>query len=201
MKAGSVIRGKVALVTGGSRGIGRQVALALAGEGADVAVNYVANSEKAELVYDWPISTGVAESPTHTGVFQVLSKKENAYASLWDLWMPHFVAIYAAGPDFHNGFHGLPTLSSGRRLWEGRLGSPASYGCIILGLEEAESDALLADLYAHCEDDVYIYKHSWRRHDLVFWDNRCTMHFAQPYDDKRFTRHMHRTTVEGDRPV
>jgi LysM repeat protein len=92
-----------------------------------------------ELVYDWPISTGMAESPTHTGVFQVLSKEENAYASLWDLWMPHFIAIYEAGPGFHNGFHGLPTLSSGRRLWEGLLGSPASYGCIILGLEEAET--------------------------------------------------------------
>ncbi len=94
--------------------------------------------ENGELIFDWPVSTGVSESPTHTGVFQVLSKEENAYASLWDLWMPHFIAIYAAGPDFHNGLHGLPTLSSGRRLWEGLLGSPASYGCIILGLEEAE---------------------------------------------------------------
>jgi LysM repeat protein len=95
--------------------------------------------ENGALVYDWPVSTGVAESPTHTGVFQVLSKEENAYASLWDLWMPHFMAIYEAGPGFHNGLHGLPTLSSGRRLWEGLLGSPASYGCIILGLEEAET--------------------------------------------------------------
>jgi lipoprotein-anchoring transpeptidase ErfK/SrfK len=102
--------------------------------------------ENGELEYDWPVSTGVTESPTHTGVFQVLSKEENAYASLWDLWMPHFVAIYAAGPDFYNGLHGLPTLSSGRRLWEGLLGSPASYGCIILGLEEAEALYTWAEL-------------------------------------------------------
>lgn len=93
--------------------------------------------ENGALIYDWPVSTGVSKSPTHTGVFQILDKEENAYASLWDLWMPHFMAIYAAGPGFYNGFHGLPTLSNGRRLWEGSLGSPASYGCIILGLEEA----------------------------------------------------------------
>jgi hypothetical protein len=94
--------------------------------------------ENGALLYDWPISTGIDSSPTSVGVFQVLEKQENAYASLWDLWMPHFMSIYPAGPDFYNGFHGLPTLSSGRTLWAGLLGSPASYGCIILGLEEAE---------------------------------------------------------------
>jgi lipoprotein-anchoring transpeptidase ErfK/SrfK len=94
--------------------------------------------ENDALIHDWPISTGIADSPTSNGVFQVLAKEENAYASLWDLWMPHFVSIYPAGPDFYNGFHGLPTLSNGRRLWEGLLGTPASYGCIILGLEQAE---------------------------------------------------------------
>lgn len=104
-----------------------------------IAEQRVRAYQGGELVHDWPVSTGIAESPTHTGVFQILSKEEIAYASLWDLWMPHFMAIYAAGPDFYNGLHGLPTLSSGRRLWEGLLGSRVSYGCIILGLEEAET--------------------------------------------------------------
>ena len=40
--------GKIALVTGGSRGIGAAVALALAGAGADIAVNFRTRSEDAE---------------------------------------------------------------------------------------------------------------------------------------------------------
>jgi hypothetical protein len=31
----------------------------------------------------------------------------------------------------------LPTLSNGVRLWEGYLGHPVSYGCIVIGLDEA----------------------------------------------------------------
>jgi lipoprotein-anchoring transpeptidase ErfK/SrfK len=85
------------------------------------------------------ISTGMADSPTHRGVFQILSKEENAYGSQWDLWMPYFMAIYRAGGDVYNGIHELPILASGQRLWAGALGRPASYGCVILGIPQAET--------------------------------------------------------------
>lgn len=90
------------------------------------------------LVYEFPCSTGIDSSPTIPGMFQVLSKEENAYASSWDLWMPHFIGIYRSGPDFTNGIHGLPTLSNGTILWGGYLGRQrVSYGCIVIGLQEA----------------------------------------------------------------
>jgi 3-oxoacyl-[acyl-carrier protein] reductase len=44
------LSGKIALVTGGSRGLGVAIAHALADEGADVAITYVASAEKAESV-------------------------------------------------------------------------------------------------------------------------------------------------------
>lgn len=50
--------GEIALVTGGSRGIGRACALALAGAGAEVIVNYVSNPDRAKAVCDEIAASG-----------------------------------------------------------------------------------------------------------------------------------------------
>ena len=116
----------------------------------DISEQRMTVYENGEVRNTYIVSTGVEDSPTIAGVFQVQSHNLNAYASNWDLYMPHFIGIYEAWPGFMNGIHGLPTLSSGRRLWAGNLGTPASYGCIILALDAAE------DLYHWAELGVVV---------------------------------------------
>jgi len=69
----------------------------------------------------------------------------------------------------------------------------------LVGLPEDEGAALLDELLVHASRPEFQFRHVWQPHDLVFWDNRCTMHHATTYDTQ-YTRHMHRTTVKGDRP-
>jgi LysM repeat protein len=101
--------------------------------------------EDGQLIHTYVVSTGISNSPTMAGIFQIQTHEINAYASNWDLYMPHFMGIYEAWPGFMNGIHGLPLLSSGVRLWASTLGSPASYGCIILDLAAAEDLYFWAD--------------------------------------------------------
>ena len=47
----------------------------------------------------------------------------------------------------------------------------------------------------------FVYRHRWRPGDAVLWDNRCAQHCATPFDDTKYRRHMHRTTLEGEVPL
>jgi taurine dioxygenase len=69
----------------------------------------------------------------------------------------------------------------------------------IVGLPQAESDALLAELFDLSTRPEHVYRHQWQPHDMVFWDNRSLMHLAAgcPEDQRR---KLYRTTIEGDRP-
>ena len=51
----------------------------------------------------------------------------------------------------------------------------------IVELEEAESEALLADLFDHCERRVLIYEHALTKGDFVMWDNRCITKGSQTH--------------------
>ncbi len=46
----------------------------------------------------------------------------------------------------------------------------------LVGLELAESDALLDELWSFVDRPEFAWEHVWRVGDLVLWDNRCTMH-------------------------
>jgi taurine dioxygenase len=67
------------------------------------------------------------------------------------------------------------------------------------GLDLADSEALLDEIWACATDPSIAYRHRWRVGDLVLWDNRCTMHRRDPFDPGA-RRVMHRTQVKGEAP-
>jgi 3-oxoacyl-[acyl-carrier protein] reductase len=62
--------GKLALVTGGSRGIGREICFTLARYGADVAVNYVQDDEGKNLQDALEVAGTVKKHGRRTGIFE-----------------------------------------------------------------------------------------------------------------------------------
>jgi len=71
----------------------------------------------------------------------------------------------------------------------------ASHAGRIFGLPEGEGRALIDELIAHATKRQFVYTHRWRLHDLVMWDNRCTMHRGTEFDDLRWKRDVQRATV------
>jgi LysM repeat protein len=84
------------------------------------------------VIGDWPCSTGQRGAGTQPGTYTVQSKIDKAYGSTWNIWMPYWLGIYWAGGS-ENGIHGIPyNASTGWRLWEGYVGIPVTYGCVLL---------------------------------------------------------------------
>ena len=75
-----------------------------------------------------------------------------------------------------------------RRVW------PSNY---IIGLSNADSEALLDKLWAHATQEKYSWTHYWRVGDVILWDNRCCMHYRTEIDVAQ-RRIMHRTTIKDE---
>jgi len=70
----------------------------------------------------------------------------------------------------------------------------------IVERSEEESAALLARLFAHQKEERFQYRHVWKDGDMVFWDNRGTMHLATG-TPQGMRRTLHRTTIRGPVPT
>jgi taurine dioxygenase len=66
----------------------------------------------------------------------------------------------------------------------------------LMGLELANSEALLDELWDFVAQPEFAWEHVWQVGDLVLWDNRCTMHRRDPFDASA-RRIMHRTQIKG----
>ena len=74
----------------------------------------------------------------------------------------------------------------------------AAHAGRIYGMDEAESRALIDELLEHVSQPCFVHVHRWRVHDLVMWDDRCTLHRGSEYDDLRWRRDMLRATVSDE---
>lgn len=108
--------------------------------------------EGGAVKWEWPVSTGIASSPTWPGIYQIISHVSNAYAANWNLWMPNFLGVYrpVPGADFTNGFHGFPTRGGSQLLWTNSLGTRVTYGCILLSTDNSRL------LYEWAEEGVVV---------------------------------------------
>ena len=76
-----------------------------------------------------------------------------------------------------------------------------SHACEIVGMPTGEARALLRELVVAATRPELIYTHRWAPGDLVMWDNRAVLHRGRPWDESRYRRVMHRTTVAGTAPT
>lgn len=133
--------GRKALVTGGSRGIGRGIAIELAREGADVAVNYRRDADAARAtvadierlgrravavqadVADWPAVEGmVAEAVDALGGLDLVVANSGVASrtqTVWDMDLDHWHRVI--GVDLHGAFY--TCRATAKRLVDQRRGA------------------------------------------------------------------------------
>jgi taurine dioxygenase len=85
-------------------------------------------------------------------------------------------------------------VTGGNMLFLGRRHSAYVNGCTL-----EESEALLNELWAHCTQPRFAYRHDWAVGDVIVWDNRATLHRRDPFDPNT-RRVLYVAQVEGQKP-
>ncbi|ATE67402.1 TauD/TfdA dioxygenase family protein [Rhizorhabdus dicambivorans] len=108
---------------------------------------------------------------------------------------PDVASIQARLDDFPRVIH--PMVYQQRETGRKVLNVSPWFAVGIQGMENAEGDALLAEVADHIVHSEEVYLHDWAMGDMVLWDNWRVLHSATgcPPDEERW---MLRTTIEGD---
>jgi taurine dioxygenase len=69
----------------------------------------------------------------------------------------------------------------------------------IEGMPDAEANEVLNALFDHQEQRQFVYEHVWRPHDVLLWDNRCTLHARTNFSAAE-RRLMRRMAILGEKP-
>jgi len=98
----------------------------------------------------------------------------------------------------------LPPVRQAMVLDHGIRGKSLYIGahCVeVVDMDPAESQSLIDELTSFATQEQFIYRHHWRPHDMIMWDNRATLHRASPFSSATEKRYMVRTTIAGDAPT
>ena len=145
LKKGAIIRVGQKLVIAGKAKPKKSAARGKKKFVVDISEQRCWRYEGDKLLNTWRCSTGRNNS-TRVGRFRVQSKIRKAYGSTWNIWMPWWLGIYWVGP-IENGIHGQPwNAKTGRRTWAGLVGTPITYGCVMLNDKAAETLWRWADI-------------------------------------------------------
>jgi alpha-ketoglutarate-dependent taurine dioxygenase len=71
----------------------------------------------------------------------------------------------------------------------------------IVGWNQPDSQALIEELTVWASQERFLYRHRWRPHDVIMWDNGWTMHKVMPFDIERVRRVMHGVVLLGTEPI
>jgi taurine dioxygenase/putative 2-oxoglutarate oxygenase len=119
--------------------------------------------------------------------------------ALHQVHYPHLPALTGQQklerPDVYHPIARLHPKSGRIALYIGR------WACDIEGLPETEGREIVRFLQDLAREPRFIYRHRWQPGDAVLWDNRCTQHCATGFDEQKYIRRMHRTTLEGEAPI
>jgi taurine dioxygenase len=152
---------------------------------------------------------------------------DTLWASLYSAWealsdrMQRYLLGMEASHSFAHGFrHSLAEPGGWQRLGDAVHANPPARHPVVrihpetgrkalfvnrlftthlIGVAEAESDAVLRLLFDHLETQEFSCRFRWRPNSVAFWDNRCTLH--RPINDYLpAPRRMERITIAGDVP-